>query len=334
MMLSLILAVLVQTCIAGYVIEDDYSKDAFFGNFTPFTDPDPTNGFVVYQSYENATQQGLMASVANYDSANYMGVDNTSISTAGRPSMRISSTKTYNRGLFIADIAHIPVGCGTWPAYWLVGPNWPTGGEIDIIEGVNLQATNQMTLHTNAGCTIGTTGMASTSTVNTTNCDTNASNQKKNAGCSIMTSDTQSFGAGFNAIGGGVYATEWTSQYIDIYFFPRSSIPSDITSGTPNPSSWGTPMAHYTGNCDISQHFTNMNIVFDTTLCGQWAGADDVWGASSCANTSATCNAHAQLLPSSFTEAYWLINGVQVYQEAGSGNTTKRSVGRRGFPRW
>ncbi len=333
-MLSLILAIFVQTCIAGYVLEDDYSKDAFFGNFTPFTDPDPTNGFVVYQSYENATQQGLMASVSNYGSANYMGVDNTSISDAGRPSMRISSTKTYNRGLFIADIAHMPVGCGTWPAYWLVGPNWPTGGEIDIIEGVNLQAANQMTLHTNAGCTIGTTGMASTSTVNTTNCDTNAANQQKNAGCSVMSQNTQSFGSGFNAIGGGVYATEWTSQYINIHFFPRSSIPSDITSGTPNPSSWGTPMAHFAGNCDIDQHFTNMNIVFDTTLCGQWAGAEDVWGASSCATTSATCNAHVQVTPSAFTEAYWLINGVQVYQETGSNSRTKRGVGRREIVQW
>ena len=328
--LLLLLAVFIQFCIAGYVLEDDYSKDAFFGNFTPFTDPDPTNGFVVYMNYENATKQGLMASVANYDAANYMGVDNTSISDAGRPSMRISSSKTYNKGLFIADIAHMPVGCGTWPAFWLVGPNWPVGGEIDIIEGVNLQAANQMTLHTNAGCTIGTTGMASESRVNTTDCDTNASNQKKNAGCSVLSKNTQSFGPGFNAIGGGLYATEWTSQSIDIYFFPRSSIPADIASGTPNPSSWGTPMAHFAGNCDIDKHFTDMNIVFDTTLCGQWAGAEDVWGASNCANTSATCNAHAQLLPSAFTEAYWLINGVQVYQEGGSNSRIRR----RDFAQW
>lgn len=26
----------------------------------------------------------------------------------------------------------MPFGCGTWPAYWLVGPNWPSGGEIDV----------------------------------------------------------------------------------------------------------------------------------------------------------------------------------------------------------
>lgn len=43
-------------------------------------------------------------------------------------SIRISSKKTYNRGLFIADFKAMPHGCGTWPAYWSVGPGWPGGG--------------------------------------------------------------------------------------------------------------------------------------------------------------------------------------------------------------
>jgi hypothetical protein len=33
---------------------------------------------------------------------------------------------------------------GTWPAYWLCGPNWPQGGEIDIIEGVNLDTIDKV----------------------------------------------------------------------------------------------------------------------------------------------------------------------------------------------
>jgi hypothetical protein len=58
-------------------------------------------------------------------------------------SMRISTTKTYNGGLFIADFGRMPFGCSLWPAYWSYGTSstWPEGGEIDILEGVNNQVT-------------------------------------------------------------------------------------------------------------------------------------------------------------------------------------------------
>ena len=48
----------------------------------------------------------------------------------GRPSVRVISDNTYNHGLFLLDLKHMPWGCGTWPAYWLLGPNWPYTGEI------------------------------------------------------------------------------------------------------------------------------------------------------------------------------------------------------------
>jgi hypothetical protein len=61
-----------------------------------------------------------------------MGVDHTGVaSKAGRPAVRIESTKTYDSGLIVVDIGHMPGGiCGTWPAFWMVGPNWPNSGEI------------------------------------------------------------------------------------------------------------------------------------------------------------------------------------------------------------
>jgi hypothetical protein len=43
-------------------------------------------------------------------------------------SIRIVSKKTYDNGLFIADFRSMPHGCGTWPAYWSSGPNWPNQG--------------------------------------------------------------------------------------------------------------------------------------------------------------------------------------------------------------
>ena len=66
-----------------------------------------------------------------------IAVDNESDVAAGgnRDSIRISSKKSWDRGLFIADIYAMPHGCSVWPAYWSLGTgaDWPDAGEIDII---------------------------------------------------------------------------------------------------------------------------------------------------------------------------------------------------------
>lgn len=50
----------------------------------------------------------------------------------GRPAVRLISDNTYSHGLFVLDLSHMPWGCGTWPAFWLLGPNWPHNGEIGM----------------------------------------------------------------------------------------------------------------------------------------------------------------------------------------------------------
>lgn len=84
-----------------------------------------------------------------------MGADHTNKATGrGRQSVRLSSKAAYNGGLFIHDLVHMPVGPGTWPAYWFVGPDWPNNGEADIIEGIGGNTRNAITLHTADGCTM------------------------------------------------------------------------------------------------------------------------------------------------------------------------------------
>lgn len=46
----------------------------------------------------------------------HFGVDTTNKTPNGRPSIRIESKKKYNDGLIVLDLAHMPFGCGTWPA--------------------------------------------------------------------------------------------------------------------------------------------------------------------------------------------------------------------------
>jgi hypothetical protein len=298
---------------AAYTLEDSYDTTNFFNEFSFFSAPDPTQGFVDYVAAAAANQSGL----AGYsNNAIYMGVDHTTVNpTAGRESVRVSSNKAYTKGLIIADIAHMPDSiCGSWPAFWTFGPDWPGSGEIDIIEGVNGQTTNSITLHSGPGCTMAPDGATASSKLTETNC--NAGNGAD--GCGFETTDTQGFGTGFNAVGGGVYAAEWTSTGISVYFFARAAIPADITSGQPNPSNWGAPVASFSGSgCDIDSHFQNHNIVFDTTFCGQWAGS--VWSDdSTCSALAPTCNEYVAQNPSAFVNAYWLVNSVKVYQDSGA----------------
>lgn len=97
-------------------------------------------------------------------------------------------------------------GANTFP-----GPNWPAGGEIDIIEGVNDYTNNQATLHTNPGCGLASTDPKALSISGTlvggTDC---AASTTSNQGCGIRASSNTTFGAGFNSIGGGVYVSKYS----------------------------------------------------------------------------------------------------------------------------
>lgn len=138
-------------------------------------------------SYQKNAQGGMNA---------IMRADNSATLKAGvnRNSIRIVSTTTFNVGsLIIADMDHVPFGCSLWPAYWLVGPNWPMGGEIDIFEGINNGPYNQATLHTNNGCARDLTGLESGIGGSNTNCSTSGG-----YGCSVTDHNTQSYGAGTN----------------------------------------------------------------------------------------------------------------------------------------
>ncbi|KAF4626526.1 hypothetical protein G7Y89_g11639 [Cudoniella acicularis] len=250
---------------ASYQLVQTYNSGNFFSGFNFYTGSDPTHGFVSYQSQSSAQNLGL---INTNNGQVYLGVDSTTVNpSGGRASVRISSNQAYTHGLFIADIAHMPGSiCGVWPAFWLFGPNWPNSGEIDVIEGVNLAGTDTITLHTAAGCTINTAGSQGGTTLQNANCNSNNANN----GCSVTTTTSNAYGNAFNSNGGGVYAMQWESSGVYVWFFPRNAIPADIQAGAPVTGNWGLPIVAFNGGsgCNIDSYFANENIVFDTTFCG------------------------------------------------------------------
>jgi len=304
-----------------------YSGDDFFNLWDFWDTGDPTNGVVSYQSLQDSQSSGLAA--INAAGNLVMKVDTTPQVTGGRKSVRITTQMSFNGGLLIMDALHMPTGCGTWPAFWTNGPNWPLEGEIDIVEGVSNYTDNQSTVHTGHGCTLpsnfSTPSVFSQSSsgqlVGGTNC---AANETGNQGCGVRMLTLNSFGPGFNSNGGGVYAMLWDETGIAVFFFPRQSVPSDITSGNPNPPSWGLPNAKWpASSCNPFQFFRDHVAIFDTTLCGDWAGND--WGDSglpgqeqSCAQRTGQSSCETFVLNNggSFTEAYWEVSYVKLFQSS------------------
>lgn len=228
---------------------------------------------------------------------------------------------------------------------------WPNSGEIDILEGVNDYENNAVTLHTSTGCVVDNKTLPAPGTgkvdnaqssfsgfLATDDCDVKAPDQSDNVGCSIKAPETMSgvqtgsgadeeavlpsYGTNFNKAGGGVYATEWTSSGISVWFFPRNSLAYSTHFGNtttdsnsaPDPSTFGTPLAHFSGSgCDYTQRFQNMRVIFDTTFCGEWAGKE--WDKSCAAKTGVdTCEAYVRDNPEAFTEAYWEVAGLKWFQ--------------------
>jgi len=297
----------------NYTIADNYTGTTFFDNFDYYTGYDPSSGFVHYVPEETATSTQYNLTYAGSSSA-YLRVDTTDTdASTGRYSVRITSKKQYSSGLFVFDILHSPYGCSTWPAIWLSDPsNWPTNGEIDVLEAVNQATTgNQMTLHTTDGCTMKNVKRKETGTVLTTNC---LNSTDDNAGCGVQGAD-DTYGEALNDNGGGVYAMELRDAGIRVWFFGRSSIPSDLTYGgdsNPDPSGWGEALADFPStDCDIGSHFGNLSIIANIDLCGDWAGATSVYSTED--GCPGTCEEFVTSNATAFDTAYWQWGSFRIY---------------------
>ncbi|TFK41134.1 glycoside hydrolase family 16 protein [Crucibulum laeve] len=292
--------------------QDEYSGKTFFDRWDFFSHPDPTNGQVNYVNASDAWAKGLVS--IEDDGTVIMKADQTTFLDKGvfRDSVRISSQAEYTTGLFILDLNQAPWGCAVWPAFWTVNENWPWNGEVDIIEGVHDNQHNQVAWHTAPGCNLDpvanyTGTISSSGGSNHTDCNALIND---NSGCGITEWSRASYGPFFDSQGGGVFAMKWDENSIAIWSFYRAAIPQDIVDGSPNPSLWGLPSAVLeSSQCEIGKFFVNHTIVFDITLCGDWAG--NSYATSGCPGT---CE-DRPTDPNNFVNATWSINSLKVYRK-------------------
>ncbi|KAF4342217.1 mixed-linked glucanase precursor MLG1 [Fusarium beomiforme] len=302
----------------AYSLTTSFLGESLISGFEWFNGRDLSNGYVQYQDLAGANEYGLY-SVDPFsgtvrlrpDSARRFGLDQ------GRPSIRLESKDSYQYGLFIADFQHMPISqCGTWPAFWAYGANWPNNGEVDILEGANLAYTNIMSAHTAEGCML---DPADSNLFSGDRRSLDCAVGTDNVGCGFTppASDTSSYGDGFNAVGGGVYAMEWDSDYISIWHFPRGAIPADIEAKRPDPRKWGLPQSLFGGSkCNVDEYFNNMRIVLNINFCGDYG--EGTWRDSeTCRALAPTCREYVANNPLDFQDAYFDVSYIDVYARLG-----------------
>lgn len=262
---------------ANLTLLQAYQGTTFFDRWDFDTDADiTTNGDVQFVSPVLNSSYSKLAFVTG-DGTAVVSVDNTSLVDFNqkRNSIRMTSKDFYEVGtVWVFDAFHLPYGCAVWPAFWTKGLDWPRQGEIDIMEGINLQSTNQMALHTYAGCQVDS-NTDHTGLIGVTNC-----NDTSMSGCTVTENNKNSYGAGFAQAGGGVFATQFDVAGIFIWFWSRPDVPQSVSTATDSIdiSSWGPPSAVYaSSSCDIGSHFSAQQLVLDITLCGSWAGVPSIY---------------------------------------------------------
>ncbi|TFL00746.1 glycoside hydrolase family 16 protein [Pterulicium gracile] len=316
--LAVLYAGLAVKQVEAYDLVREYSGIPFFDRWDFYGSWDNlTSGDVWWLNRDDAYSQRL-AYINDAGNA-VLKVDNTGNVPFNekRNSIRITSMDSYAVGsLWVIDLMHLPYGCSVWPAFWTKGPNWPDDGEIDIIEGINLQANNQMALHTTPGC-MHTTPPNQMGVSGELDCSTPA-------GCVVGERFPNSYGPGFGENGGGVWATQFDVSGIFIWYWSRKDVPKSIQQATSKSSldvsDFGPPSASYIADaCNITEFFSPQNIVIDITLCGIWASLQNFY-APQCASAGETglCyNDNVVGDGSNYDNAYFEISYLRAYTTGG-----------------
>ncbi|KAK0230126.1 concanavalin A-like lectin/glucanase domain-containing protein [Armillaria fumosa] len=318
-------------CNALYAPLREYAGQNFFTGWTfPGYYDNTTSGSVMFVDHVTAITDNY---VYVNDAGNaILKVDNsTDITDLGtdRNSVKLISQDLYPLGsLIVIDIIHMPYGCSVWPAFWTLGgtdPEWPMYGEIDIIEGVNLDTNNQMALHHNDSSCVQPPNPGQSGETLSSDC----SNGAGTVGCRVTETKSNSFGESFAQNGGGAFALQFDVSGAYIWFWPRQDIPQSLTSATStsnmDTADWGLPSASFpSSGCDLEKLFKPQKLILDITLCGNWAGTASIFNTQ----CSGSCVQDYVMGPGNptYDNAWFEISYLRTYT-AVVGNATSSTTG-------
>ena len=301
--------------IGPYKLLECQEGKEFFDFYDFYEGPDSLGsaGYNTYVGKERALEQGLVnVTEDELTDDSFIFMKSAPTALGPRESIRLEGKTRFERGLFLLDLEHMPVGCGVWPAFWLTDEDhWPLHGEIDVVEGVNYQTSAKTALHTSESCSMyahvprwswtgawdNATGIPDTFTgelmtdthVPADNCWNMAPHQWANQGCVAVDTRNDTIGQPLNRRGGGVYALEWdpANGYIKSWVFHHHYMPDNLQDSVdtaksasedrvlPDPSTWGAPYAYFAiGDRSgcAADHFQNMRLVFNLAFCGTVSG--------------------------------------------------------------
>ncbi|KAL1747560.1 glycoside hydrolase family 16 protein [Schizophyllum fasciatum] len=306
----------------GYKVSKWLDGDNLVDAFNFDVKPSDNQGVA---DYVDGKESGLVWSDGSKKT--YISVDQTPYADL-RKAVRMTSKDKFNPSdnlLFIFDVQHIPCLCGTWPALWFTGSNWPFDGEIDIIEGVHLYKQNTMSVHTGTGCNwpnyiISSLSKLTANKPDEFSCDANADYQS----CGGSQDSKTSFGKAFNDAGGGVFALELNENLVAMHQWNIADVPKDIQDNNPDPSQWGEPIFKMPSDqCVIGDHFKDLMLVINTNLGGFFS--EGVWAIDGAGGQETSCQKqtnfnsaadYVKQMGSVFgDDARWIINKIVIYEQ-------------------
>lgn len=130
---------------------------------------------------------------------------------------------------------------------------------------------------------------------------------------------SNSYGTPFNTAGGGVYALYLEAQRARVWFWPNAQVPADARSDSPSPNGWAAAsvVADFqtaNGGCDVASNFHTQSVIINIDFCGSGVGQEWWDSNADCVRAAPTCEEYVAENPAAFSEAYWLINSVKLFQ--------------------